>query len=110
MLEIERILCPTDFSDGSLEAVAQAADLSIKFGAEIYLIHVLPILPALPKYPTLVFQVQEYEQSLGADAQEHLNDIATELNEKGIRTKTFVGHGDAAMEIVRIAQQQGISS
>ena len=109
MLEVERILCPTDFSEGSLDALAQATEISIKFRAEIYLIHVLPILPALPTDPTFVFQVPEYERSLHADAQKHLNEIASELNEKGICTKTFVGHGDAAMEIVRVAQQQGIS-
>jgi nucleotide-binding universal stress UspA family protein len=109
MLEIERILCPTDFSDGSLEALAQATDLAIKFSAEIYLIHVLPILPTLPTDPTFVFPVPEYERSLHAEVQKHLDKMAGELNEKGIGTRTFVGHGDAASEIVRVAQQQGIS-
>src|SRR4051812_22875925 len=109
MLKIERILCPTDFSEVSLEALAQATDISIKFGAEIYLIHVLPILAALPNDPTFVFPVPEYEKLLHAEAQKFLNDIASELNEKGIRTRMFVGHGDAAAEIVRIAEQQRIS-
>jgi nucleotide-binding universal stress UspA family protein len=109
MLEIESIHCPLDFSEGSLEALAQTTDITIKFGADIYLIHVLPILPALPNDPTLVFQVPEYERSPRANAQKRLNDIASELNEKGIHTRTLVGHGDAAVAIVRIAEQQGIS-
>src|SRR5690348_2712611 len=106
MLAIERILCPTDFSEGSMEALAQATDISIKFAAEIYLIHVLPILPALPNDPTFAFP---YERSLRADAQKRLNDIASELNEKSIPNKAFVGLGDAASEIVRVAEQQGVS-
>jgi len=108
MVEIERILCPTDFSDGSLEALAQATNIALKSAAEIYLVHVIPILPALPNDPNFVFKVPEYERALHAETQKHLNDIAQGLIEKGIRTKTFVGHGDAASEIVRIAEQHKV--
>ena len=108
MFEIKTILCPTDFSDGSLEALTQATDIARKFGAEIYLVHVLPILPALPDDPNFVFRVPEYERSLHGIAQKHLAEIATELTGKGIRTATFVGHGDAASEIVRIAEEQSV--
>lgn len=40
--------------------------------------------------------------------QSHLDEIARELIGKGIRTNTFIGHGDAASEIVRIAEQQRV--
>lgn len=40
--------------------------------------------------------------------QSRLGEIARELMEKGIRTNTFVRHGDAASEIVRIAEQQRV--
>jgi nucleotide-binding universal stress UspA family protein len=108
MFEIERVLCPTDFSDESLEALTQANDIALKFGAEIYLVHVLPILPALPNDPNFVFKVPEYERSLHGIAQKHLDEIAHERIEKGVRTKTIVGHGDAASEIVRIAEEQRV--
>jgi nucleotide-binding universal stress UspA family protein len=80
----------TDFSDGSLDALAHATDIALNFGAEICLVHVIPILPALPTDPNLVFNVLEYERLIREQAQRHLNDIAHELTEKGIRAKTFV--------------------
>lgn len=108
MPQIERILCPTDFSDGSLQALEQAADIALKFAAEIYVINVIPILTALPTDPNFVSSAPGNEQSLHAEAQRYLDDIASGLIEKGICTTTIVGHGDAGSEIVRIAEQHRV--
>jgi len=43
-----KILCPTDFSSPSLEAVRIANDLAVEFGSELFLVHVLSPLPTLP--------------------------------------------------------------
>lgn len=39
------ILCPVDFDDNSIAALAHARRLAIDMGATIHLLHVLPILP-----------------------------------------------------------------
>jgi len=44
MYKVERILCPTDFSEGSLQAFSAATDIATRLGAELSVIHVLPIL------------------------------------------------------------------
>jgi universal stress protein A len=41
------ILCPVDFDDNSIAALAHARRLAIDMGATIHLLHVLPILPTL---------------------------------------------------------------
>jgi universal stress protein A len=41
------ILCPVDFDDNSMAALAHARRLAIDMGATIHLLHVLPILPML---------------------------------------------------------------
>jgi universal stress protein A len=41
------ILCPVDFDDNSIAALAHARRLAIDMGATIHLLHVLPILPML---------------------------------------------------------------
>ncbi|MDP2168095.1 MAG: universal stress protein [Thermodesulfovibrionales bacterium] len=40
-MEIKRILYPTDFSEGSLVAVPLLADLVKKYGAKLYILHVI---------------------------------------------------------------------
>jgi nucleotide-binding universal stress UspA family protein len=41
------ILCPVDFDDNSMAALAHARRLAIDMGATIHLLHLLPILPML---------------------------------------------------------------
>jgi nucleotide-binding universal stress UspA family protein len=40
-MEIKSILFPTDFSEGSAQALQYAVDMSQKYGAKLYLIHVI---------------------------------------------------------------------
>ncbi|MDZ7694639.1 MAG: universal stress protein [Balneolaceae bacterium] len=44
MMEIKKILVPTDFSDESISAYTHAQELASRFGAKIDLIHVVPTL------------------------------------------------------------------
>jgi nucleotide-binding universal stress UspA family protein len=108
MKQVERILCPTDFSDGSLQALSAATDIATRFRAELYLIHVLPILPTLATEPNFAFEVHEYQRQLQEDARKRLDGIALDLKGKGIRVTAIVGLGDAAGEILRVAQEQRI--
>lgn len=108
MKQVERILCPTDFSDGSLQALSAATDIASRFGAELYLIHVLPIIPTLATEPNLTFEVHNYQHLLQEDAEKRLGTIAHEVKEKGMEARAVVGLGDAAGEIVRVAEEQRI--
>ncbi len=107
MLPLKKILCPTDFSEASLEALTEAAELAAHFSAELLLVHVLPVLPALPPDPNFVFKVPEYERALHADAEQNLRKLAEVRMATGGRVRTLVGHGDAGTEIVRIAKAEG---
>jgi nucleotide-binding universal stress UspA family protein len=40
-MEIKKILCATDFSEGSLSSLPYAVDLARRYGAKLYLIHVI---------------------------------------------------------------------
>lgn len=104
MYNVERILCPTDFSEGSLEAFSAANDVATKMGAELSVIYVLPVQSALPTDPTTVFEVHQRQDLL----HKRLHEMTRELNEKGIPSRAFVEHGDAAAEIVRVAEEQSM--
>lgn len=106
MVSVKKIVCPTDFSETALSAVQHASDLAVHFGAELCLVNVVPVMPAVPG-PDWVLKVPEYELLLHADAEQNLHKLADSIEAKGLRVQTMVGHGDAATEIVRIAQNEG---
>ena len=55
MIDLKRILLPTDFSDYSANAAAYATSFADKFGAEVHLLHVLQDLVAMVPEPGLAF-------------------------------------------------------
>jgi nucleotide-binding universal stress UspA family protein len=106
MLPAKKIVCPTDFSEGSFEAISQASELALQSGAELCLINVLPIQSALPTDPPYAFNIPEYDQALRSEADRRLKELAQQLAAKGLRSRTFIGHGDPAGEIVWFAEQE----
>jgi|SRR5215472_8078913 len=104
MLPIKKILCPTDFSEPSREAVKVAGELAAHFRAGLVLVHVVPALPALPNDPNYVFNIPEYERLLHKDAEEKMGRLAGAGALEGTTARTIFSHGDAASEIVRIAE------
>ncbi len=106
MLAIKTLLCPTDFSEPSQEALKVAIELASHFAADICLVNVVPVMPPLPPNPNFVFEVPEYERMLHVDADQKLREEAKKVTASGIAVRTKVGHGDAATEIVRIATEE----
>ena len=79
VLPLKKLLCPTDFSEPSREALKVAVEFALHFGAQLSLVNVVPMLPVLPRDPNYAFKVPEYEQMLHADAEERLNELIGEV-------------------------------
>jgi nucleotide-binding universal stress UspA family protein len=108
MFPFKKILSPIDFSDASQKALEVAAQMAARFEAELWLVYVVPEIPKLPS-ASAVFKEHEYEEQLHADAARTLQTMADKLSKQGLKVKTEVGTAnDAAMEIVRIAEENGI--
>ncbi len=108
MLPIDSILCPTDFSEPSLEAVKAACELAEHFESEICLVHVVPTIPLPTSDPAYDFELPEYEKILHEDAVRKLRDLQREAIKPGIASRTIVGHGQAADEIVIVAEREKV--
>ena len=67
----KRILCPIDFDDNAMAALAHARRLAIDMGATIHLLHVLPILPLLSDHGIAGGDAEGAER----EALRQLNDI-----------------------------------
>jgi len=102
MFPAKKIVCPTDFSDGSFRALAEASELAVQFGAEVCLVHVIGSIP-----PTSEPAIPEMPVWRHEDIEKELRRVAVPLTSKGIRVQYVVADGDAAEQIVHVAEDVG---
>lgn len=109
MLPVKKILCPTDFSEPSYEGLKAANELAEHFSAELCLAHVVAPVPVpMAQSPTVpeAFNVASYRTELEASAQRSLQEVVEQKIPKELRVRQIIGHGEAANEIVRIAEEE----
>ena len=103
VLQLKKILVPTDFSEASNSAYRYAFRFGQQFGAELHVVHVSepilsPQLAGLPPMPTF----SEEERSF---AENNLRVWADSMETTGVTTKTMLRNGLAAHEIVEAAKE-----
>lgn len=109
MIDLRRILVPTDFSDYAQHAVVYAAAFAEKFGAEILLLHVFQDLAVYqPDEVTVAPPIVPATEQLTASARTALDRIAASSQLQNLRVQTAVREGSAVEEIVAFAQEQTV--
>jgi nucleotide-binding universal stress UspA family protein len=102
MLPLKKILCPTDFSQPSFEALSVASALATQFGAELYVLHVME-----PQEPVLgIVSVEEFERARSAEAVQSIYRQVDKLAGKNLKTRPIIKSGDAATEILQTATEE----
>jgi universal stress protein A len=108
LLSFKKILCPTDFSEPSLEALQYGVELALHFAAELHIVHVISPVPPQYPYPTPPFisgyDLAAYQQELAASAENALKELVAQKGSPQVHTLATVVTGDAATEIVRLAR------
>ena len=109
MLPFKKILCPTDFSEAAFVALKRAEELARHFAAELIVAHVIPTLPGPHLFPDpqapFNFDVPLFQQELAIKAEHMLKDL---VSHHKVGTQGVVTTGEAAPEILRIAQQEHV--
>ncbi|MCX6562289.1 MAG: universal stress protein [Candidatus Aminicenantes bacterium] len=105
MLAIKKIVCPTDFSDPSYQGLDYAIDLAKLFQAELSVVHVLNVLPHSPTDANISFEIPEFERIMHKESEDKLKEIVKTRVPAAIKADAVIGHGNAAKEIVRIAEE-----
>jgi len=111
MLPIKNILCPTDFSDPSYEALKAADELAVHFGATLHIVNVVPLVPIVEApigVESASFNVASYQQELEGQAQKSLKNLAEQKISRGVTAVTEVLIGNASGEVMRYAGEKGI--
>jgi len=112
MLPFKKILCPTDFSEPALTALKRAEEMARHFGAELCVAHVIPPVPGPHSFPdpqaSFNFDVPLYQQELALHAEKMLKELVSHQVAPEVQTRDLVTTGEAAPEILRIAQQEHV--
>ena len=107
MIEIKRILCPTDFSQASLSALPYAVEIARLFNAQIFVIYVVPVLP--PAAGELGFYPEpaaiEYMAAFRTDADKQIDQMLREQIPKEVKASKVLRDGDAASEILQAVEK-----
>ncbi len=77
-MEIKTILCPTDFLEGSREAVKYAVDIAKKYNAKLYLLHVMHDLEKVTGWYVPHITIDELYKDIESGAKKELDKIFAE--------------------------------
>jgi len=108
MLTIKKILCPVDFSEPSLHGLDCAVEFARQFRAELEILYVVPVVPPHPTDPNYEFSIPEFEGILHKDAEDKLSALLKEKVPAEVKAAATVGHGHAAKEIVKVAEESKV--
>jgi nucleotide-binding universal stress UspA family protein len=108
-LQVRRILLPTDFSGCANYALSYAAAIARAVDATVICVNVVePIVPAVG-YSGMAeaMPIAEMSEQMEESAERELPDVMSCEELRGLKVEEVIGHGDAAAEIVRVADEQG---
>ena len=103
MLPLQKIVCPTDFSEPTYVALEVAGELAAHFGAELYLVY---IVQPLGQYSNLVLNAGDIEETMASDAAQKLHTVIKGHLSEAVQVRTLVRRGQVADEIVAVAQEE----
>ena len=104
MLPFRKILCPTDFSEPSYNALDAANELSLHFSATLVLVHVVPLVIDIPT--SADFYTPSDVKTAQARAKEELQEVVEKRISEKVRIRTKVVVGDPGDEIVWMAADE----
>lgn len=112
MLPVKNILCPTDFSQSSIQSTDTVNKLAELFGSTVYLVNVVVPVPINEGYPGMIdtssLNTEQLDMEIHNNAKESLKKMAAEHFSDAIEVKRTVLTGSPVDEITRFAKEQTI--
>ncbi len=109
MIQLKKILVPTDFSEFSLHAVKYGCEFAKRFGAELHLISIVEdVYPLIPESGMLLPSAGNYLNDLKESAEKALSTRPNPDWVQGVAVKRTALIGTAFLEIVRYAKSEDI--
>ena len=108
MINLKRILVPTDFSESARHALLYGTSFAREYEGELLLLHVVENLTV--GYASDLFPVPMAEvfQEISGYAKAELAKLAEEARQKGITVAELVAQGKPSAEIIRHAAENSV--
>ena len=108
-IRFRRILCPIDFSESSLDAVAYAIAMAEEADAQLTLLHVVELPPVLVETPPVPPpDLSRIREAAAADARRRLHDLIPEQAQTYCNVETAVVEERAYREVLRHAMERQV--
>lgn len=107
-MKIKRILLPTDLSNASISAFKYAKSIAEKYGASIYVLHVLENIPPVLAIHALDLTIERVEKNMEENARRQLEKIVKENLKTKNKVQLFIRKGIVDEEIVKFADAKKI--
>ena len=107
-MEIKKILFPTDFSEGAMNALPYAVDLAKSYGAQLYLMHVIYDIATASGLYVPHISVGEMYKELEASAQKELERFGMDLRTGLKDVQSILRKGVPYEEILKYSQEEAI--
>jgi len=104
LLPLRKILCPTDFSEPSRQALTKASELAGHYGAELRVLHVTWTVSN--RLSSGEYEVASYDRLKMSEAEGKLQDLIAEETPTKARVHAVVRMGYKAEEIERAAEEE----
>ena len=106
-VRFRRILCPIDFAESSLSALAYALNLAEEADAHLTLLHVIEMPPELREHPLAPnFDVDRIHAAAEADARRRLRDLVPDQARTYCTVETDVVEGRAYRRVLQRAAEE----
>ncbi|BCB95506.1 universal stress protein [Dissulfurispira thermophila] len=107
-MEIKKILFPTDFSEGALNALPYAVDLAKSYGAKLYMLHVIYDIATASGLYVPHISVDEMYKELDASARKELEKFGVDKRMDIKDVEYTVIRGIPYEEILKFASEKNI--
>ncbi len=107
-MEIKKILFPTDFSEGALNALPYAVDLAKNYGAKLHMLHVVYDIATASGLYVPHISVDEMYKELDASAQKELEKFGADKRMDLKDVEYTVIRGIPYEEILKFAEEKNI--
>jgi len=108
VINLKRILVPTDFSESANHALAYGISFAREYKTELVLLHVIETLSV--GYASDLFPVPMAEvlEEIGSYARGELEKLVAMAAERGVTAQQVVAQGKPAAEVIRYAKEHAI--
>lgn len=107
-IKLQRILCPTDFSESSEHALIYAFSFAQQYDATLYLLHVVEPLTPVPGVDMGPILSYDDRPNVLDRIQELLEETIPEGIKGKIGVKPLISRGAPFLEIIRTAREENI--